>query len=85
MKRRVQCDLRRQRGADSHHDHLYDDPSPQPKHAEAVVQWQSQARWLMWVAAFALALWHSGDSKAVARPSRALLTCVNDKRPCTES
>jgi hypothetical protein len=40
---------------------LYD-LDPQPEHAEAVVQWQSRARWLMWEAAFGLALWHSGDS-----------------------
>jgi hypothetical protein len=37
---------------------LYDLVNPRPEHAEAVVQWQSRALWLMWAAAFGLALWH---------------------------
>ena len=47
----------------SHRDGLDDDPNPRAEHAEAVVQWQSRARRLMWEAAFGLALWHSGDSR----------------------
>jgi hypothetical protein len=43
--------------------HRLYDLDPRPEHAEAVVQWQSRARWLMWEAAFGLALWHSGDSE----------------------
>jgi hypothetical protein len=54
----------------SHRDGLYDDLNPRPEHAEAVIQWQSRALWLMWEAAFGLALWHSGDS-AVGAGDRA--------------
>lgn len=67
----------------SHRDHLYDDPSPRLEHAEAVIQWQSRAWWLMWVAAFGLALWHSGDSAfeavalALARHSVDFVSMTN--------
>jgi len=71
----------------SHRNGLDDDLNPRPEHAEALVQWQSRALWLMWEAAFGLALWHSGDSwgRRVQQAARTLLTKVNDKRPRTES
>jgi hypothetical protein len=37
--------------------------TPGSEHAEATLQWQSQALWLMWEAVFGVALWHSGDSR----------------------
>jgi hypothetical protein len=37
--------------------------TPGSEHAEATLQWQSQALWLMWEAFFGVALWHSGDSR----------------------
>ena len=42
----------------SHRDGFHDDTNPRREHAEAVAQWQSRALWLMWAAAFGLALWH---------------------------
>jgi len=71
---------------------LYDDLGPRLEHAEAMVQWQSRALWLMWEAAFGVALWHSGDSPVCRRcidqqaTRRSLLPIsVNDQRPRTES
>jgi hypothetical protein len=63
----------------SHRDELYYDLNPRPEHAEAMVQWQSRALWLMWAAAFGLALWHSGDSAAGDRaaPAPAALHSVD--------
>jgi hypothetical protein len=56
LKRRVQCDVGRPLAALIASYGLDDGLTPGREHAEAVVQWQSRPLWLMWEAAFGLAL-----------------------------